>query len=159
MQSPKKGTVKKTVKKEPQSKRKTKTGYAPNQNVAKYDDKTRTARFTTTNKKGKISDIETISDNAFKEYSADPSGKVSYAVATKGEVPQRRPDYKKSVDTTGYAAGKKEFTVNSIMRKPGELTKTKSTKITRKEVKPLLDRMKAKASKMKKGGMIRTKKK
>jgi hypothetical protein len=154
MQSPKKGTVKKTVK------RKTKTGYAPNQNVEKFDKKTGTSKFTSTNEKGKISNISTVNNpKFFKEYDAPASGKVSYAVATKGEVPSRRPDYKKSVDTTGYSAGKKEFTVNSIMRKPGELTRTKSTKISRKEVKPLLDRMKAKASKMKKGGMIKTKKK
>ena len=160
MQSPKKGSIKnaaKTVVKKTVPK--PKTGYAPNQEVSKYDDKTGTLRFTSTNKKGKISDVSTITNNTFKQYYADPSGKVSYAVATKGEVPTRKPDFKKSVDTTGYAAGKKEFTVNSITRKPGQLTTTKSAKINRKQVIPTLDKMKKAASKMKKGGMIKTNKK
>lgn len=66
--------------------------------------------------------------------------------------------YKKEMDTTGYAAGKPSFTVNTYNRtadKPA--TKTSKT-VNRNQAMSLLKNMESSASK-KKGGIVKSKKK
>jgi P2-related tail formation protein len=114
-----------------------------------------------TNEKGKrdyISTSKVKGDKAStKKYVSPIGGKVTYTTTSNSN--RAEPDFKKSVDTTGYAAGKKEFTVNSITRKPGQLITVKSAKINRSQVNPTLDKMKKAASKMKTGGTVKSKKK
>jgi hypothetical protein len=167
MQTPKKGSVKSAVKTAvKKTVAKPKTGYAPNQPVDKSTDKGYISK--STNDKGKVDSVfgithpKNISNERAKSYFAGSDGKVSYE--TFKNKPDKTmnllvPDFKKSVDTTGYAAGKKEFTVNSITRKPGQLTTTKSAKIKRSQVNPTLDKMKKAAAKLKKGGTVKSKKK
>jgi len=129
MKTPKKSTVKK--------------GYAPNQGVATYSGSK--SKYTGTDSKGKvdwISNYDTKSGD--KRYEA--LGKPTYQT-TKNYL-EKTPDFKKSMDTIGYAAGKKEFTVNSITRSPGKLTTTKSAKVPRSAVNKTLDKWKASANDM-----------
>jgi hypothetical protein len=167
MQTPKKGSVKSAVKTAvKKTVAKPKTGYAPNQNVDKSTDKGYISK--STNNKGKVDYVfgvtkpKDISNQRVKNYYAGSDGKVGYETIkakSDGAIDLNTPDFKKSVDTTGYAAGKKEFTVNSITRKPGQLTTTKSAKIKRSQVNPTLDKMKKAAAKLKKGGTVKSKKK
>lgn len=145
---PKKGTKNNPVKKGEVTV-KPKTGYAPNQSTEKhlFDKKGRlTSRFIETNEKGKRKWINTMTPTDQKLY--ESSGKPSYQTVKGGKLILKNPDFKKSMDTTGYAAGKKTFTINSIKRKEGELTKTKSVKVPRSKVLGILDKWKAAASKM-----------
>jgi hypothetical protein len=142
---PKKGTKNNPVKKGEVTV-KPKTKYAPNQDVSKYDSKTGVGRYTMTDKKGNRNWIQTLTPTDQKLY--ESSGKATYQTGKWDKNILKNPDFKKSMDTTGYAAGKKTFTINSIKRKEGELTKTKSVKVPRSKVLGILDKWKAAASKM-----------
>lgn len=149
---PKKGTKNNPVKKGEVTV-KPKTGYVPNQYVSKwsYDKKGSPVvlRTTGTNYKGKRDWINTLTPTNQKMYSAK-YGIVDYSTSkfpNKSSIVSK-PDFRKSIDTTGYAAGKKTFTINSIKRKEGELAKTKSVKIPRSKVMGTLDKWKSAASKM-----------
>ena len=155
---------------------KPKKGYKPNSTAFVSNDikspTTTRSRYTTTNDKGKrnyiLTDTESYSPKdkstsiKGKRYMASSIGKPTYETYS-GKFSKNdsveKIDFKKSMDTTGYAAGKKQFTVNSIKNKPGELSKTKSAKVNRSQVNPTLDKWKAAASKMKTGGAVKKVKK
>jgi hypothetical protein len=136
--------------------KKSNTGYKPNdRQQVSANGKIRT---TTTNEKGQRDYIHTGSakDGNFtgkgdKYYTA---GKMNAQIGKPGKVEYSQDNYSKDVDTTGYSAGKKQFTVNTNITKPGGKTSTTSKTINRSQVKPMLDRMKSTASKMKTGGMV-----
>lgn len=66
--------------------------------------------------------------------------------------------YRKEMDTTGYAAGKPTFTVNTYNRTAGKpVTKTSKT-VNRSQAKSLLKNMESSARKGKKGGIVKSKK-
>ena len=77
-----------------------------------------------------------------KYYYANNSGKVEYS----------QPGLSKDVDTTGYAAGKKEFNLNTNLKNSSGKKTTTSTKVSRSQVQPMLNRWQSTASKMKTGG-------
>lgn len=66
--------------------------------------------------------------------------------------------YKKEMDTTGYAAGKPSFTVNTYNRVSGKAPVKNSTTVNRSQAMSLLKNMESSASK-KKGGVVKSKKK
>ncbi len=130
------------------------TVYAPNQDAYKFlKDR---IRSTSTDKKGKRWWINTSDTKDEKLYVADPNGGTptyrTKKYPSSGNI-LTNPDFKKSMDTTGFAKGKKTFTINSIKKsggKDGELKKitTKSAKIPRSKVLSTLDKWKGAASKM-----------
>lgn len=153
MQSPKKGTVKKTVKKT----------MSPNSSSYKRDEKTDSGTYKSTNAKGKYDYINTrkskvkgdVVKDVNKQYSAF---KVpTYTVSSSGTKVQGNKvtlgkdvvNYKKSIDTTGYAKGKPYFTEVTKKKVPGSgnMYSVTSRKVGRKAVKPILDKMKKAASK------------
>jgi hypothetical protein len=157
---------------------KPKKGYKPSsESFVSKDSKDNTVnknRYTTINDKGKRDYISSgnikynfsnnktpTSVNKEKTYIALKNSKPTYSTSTETnykkvlDKPKYTVDFKKSMDTTGYAAGKKQFTVNSITNKPGELSKTKSAKVNRSQVNPTLDKWKSAASKMKVGGAVK----
>lgn len=125
-----------------------------------------------TNNKGKLDRI--ISETSIhdgrkstkkkKEYDATkvPTYRVSSSGNTYGEKESDNrygrdySHFKKQLDTTGYAAGKQNFTEITKKRLPGsgEMFEIIKRPISRKAVKPVLDKMKKAASKMKTGGMV-----
>lgn len=118
--------------------------------------KSSSVRMTGYDEKGKRNAISTMTDSGTnKSYTAGKISKPTYSV--KNDVnASGGDDFKKSMDTTGYAGGKQQFTVNSVTKTP-KGTISKSAKIGRDQVNPTLDKWKAAASKMKKGGSIKTK--
>jgi hypothetical protein len=126
------------------------TVYAPNQEDV-YKSSNGRGRFTSTDKKGKRNWIHNMGKSNDKLYAAGKySTKPTYSTI------DDKTSFTKSMDTTGFAKGKKIFTINSIKRsggKDGELKKmtTKSAKIPRSEVLSTLDKWKAAASKMTSG--------
>jgi len=151
-----------------------KKGYAPNQSVSNYihgKNDQLSSRAISTNASGKKDYINT-SNNKFtstgsqsKNKTYDAFGKPTYRTSSDNFNNNKKTfsstdNFKKSMDTTGYAAGKKDFTINSITKSPGKLTTTKSVKIKRDQVAPELQKWKKAASKMhKKGGVVKSKKK
>lgn len=119
-------------------------------------------RTVTTNEKGKkdyihtgaskkVGSETTFTGKGDKYYMA---GEMNAQIGKPGKVEYSQPGFSKDVDTSGYAAGKKEFTVNTNVTKPGGKTTTKSTKVSRSQVQPMLNRWQSTASKMKTGGMV-----
>jgi len=132
MKTPKKGTVKK--------------GYGANQ--VKTTGSNSKFKLTTTNSKGKRNLISTYDNKNANASNKTYSARAKPTYTTQKYISNKNPDFKKSMDTTGYAAGKKIFTVNSITRSPGKLTATKSAKVPRSDVNKTLDKWKASASDM-----------
>jgi hypothetical protein len=130
------------------------TVYAPNQEDVHKRSNGR-GRFTSTDKKGKRNWIYNIGNSNDKLYAAGKyglNGRTRYSTSNIDD----KTSFVKSMDTTGFAKGKKTFTINSIKKsggKDGELKKmtTKSAKIPRSEVLSTLDKWKAAASKMTSG--------
>jgi hypothetical protein len=93
-----------------------------------------------------------------KTYRAGSYGNTpSYKVSTYSD---NKPTsmYKKEMDTTGYAAGKPTFTVNTYNRTAGKpATKTSKT-VNRSQAKSLLKNMESSARKGKRGGIVKNKK-
>jgi hypothetical protein len=120
--------------------------------------------FKTTNSKGKYDYIEGKRDTFNKPgsnlntntklYTAYDNDKPRYEVSsrnydtkTKKFGPETK-HFEKSVDTTGYAAGKKSFTVVSKKKLPnGNMYKITKTKTGRKGAIDTINRMKKRASK------------
>ena len=155
MQSPKKGTVKKTVKKT----------LSPNSSSYKRDEKTDSRTYKVTNAKGKYNYISTMKSgvkgdvvkDVDKEYRVYNNKVPTYTVSSSGSKVQGNKvtlgkhvvNYKKSIDTTGYAKGKPYFTEVTKKKVPGSgnMYSVTSRKVGRKAVKPILDKMKKAVSK------------
>jgi hypothetical protein len=126
------------------------TVYAPNQEDV-YKSSNGRGRFTSTDKKGKRNWIFNMGKSDDKLYAAGKYASKGPRYSTSNI--DDKTSFTKSMDTTGFAKGKKTFTINSIKKsggKDGELKKitTKSAKIPRSKVLSTLDKWKGAASKM-----------
>jgi len=98
--------------------------------------------------------------NSSRSYKAGSYKSVpQYKVATYSDNKSRPASvYKKEMDTTGYAAGKPSFTVNTYNRVSGKAPVKNSTTVNRSQAMSLLKNMESSASK-KKGGVVKSKNK
>lgn len=133
-------------------------------NSSTYDSKPGSAgsTYTSTNEKGNVDyksktkesskKGELITESKYTAFSKPRRTESSYS----DTKPYRKTvKSAQSMDTTGYAAGKKTFVLNSKTKSPGDgdmYTQT-SKKVSRKDVPKTL----AKMQKMKKGGMAKMK--
>lgn len=162
----------------------------PKKNTTKQSMSPNTSNFTVTkdgsstykatNDKGKYKYISTSksdvkgNDNKGVVYDKDKTysahGKPTLTISSKGSpykgdvhrIGKPTVHYEKSMDTTGYSKGRKEFTEVSKTKVPGSgnMYKTTERTVSRNAVKPILDKMKSKASTpiKRKGGAMKTKK-
>ena len=115
--------------------------------------------YRTTNNKGKVDymskDTMTHPDknsvhSQEKQYNTfNKKGTPTYIVKSsdfivdKGKIINRKTNFKKSIDTTGYSKGKKTFnTVKTESLPNGNMKKITTTKVNRKDVNKTINKMK-----------------
>lgn len=121
-------------------------------------DKKGNSKFTFTNNKGNVNYINkgtynkkanTYKESRYESFNKPRRTESDYSSGNKVVTKAQ------SMDTTGYAAGKKNFVLNTKVKSPGEgnMYKQSSTKVPRKDVIKTL----AKMQKMSKGGSTKKK--
>jgi hypothetical protein len=124
-------------------------------NSESYQRKPGKDTFMGTDEKGNVNWKNQYNGNKNTWYSAPGYDKPRREESTFDNSGKRTLNKAQSMDTTGYAAGKKNFVLNTKVKSPGEgnMYKQSSTKVPRKDVIKTL----AKMQKMRKGGSTKKK--